>query len=378
MSGTTTDFHRIVVENIPLIDVRAPVEFAAGAFPTAVNLPLMNDEERHQVGIRYKERGQDAAIELGHELVSGAVKEERIAAWKQFIETHPETLIYCFRGGLRSRLSQEWAEGAIGREILRLEGGYKAFRNYLMNHLEPSWLKSTPLVVGGRTGSGKTLLLHKLNNVVDLEAIANHRGSSFGRFIHPQPTQIDFENNLAWSMIRHEQVGHAHMIVEDEGRHIGSRYIPKALVEHFAAADVIQLETPLVDRVQITFDEYVTSAQSLFVETYGESGLAEWLDDIRGSLSRIRKRLGGERFKRVNQLVDDGYALQQASGDTSGHKRWVELLLVEYYDPMYDYQLDQKKRKIVFRGTAADVLEYIALRDEHVDPRNTQNARSFR
>lgn len=363
MAKTTNDFYRIVVEDVPLIDVRAPVEFSAGAFPTSVNLPLMNDEERHRVGIRYKEKGQDSAIELGHELVSGAVKEERIAAWKQFIELNPETLIYCFRGGLRSRLSQEWASEAVGREILRLEGGYKAFRTYLMNHLEPSWLKSVPLVVGGRTGSGKTLLLQQLKNVVDLEAIANHRGSSFGRFIQPQPTQINFENNLAWSMIQHEHADHSLMVVEDEGRHIGCRYIPRPLVQHFAGADVIQLETPLIERVRITFDEYVASAQQLFTDAYGNEGLSEWLEDIRGSIARIRKRLGGERFKRVNQLLDDAYRYQLETGDSAGHELWVKLLLVEYYDPMYDYQLEQKQQKIVFRGDADEVLEYITSRN---------------
>ena len=127
-----------------------------------------------------------------------------------------------------------------------------------MEHLESDWLKSTPLVLGGRTGSGKTLLLHQLENIVDLEAIANHRGSSFGRFINPQPTQIDFENRLAWALIQHEHIGHTWMVVEDEGRHVGCRYLPLPLVEHFAEADVVLLETPLAERTQITFDEYVT------------------------------------------------------------------------------------------------------------------------
>ncbi|MDF7826227.1 tRNA 2-selenouridine(34) synthase MnmH [Pontiellaceae bacterium B12227] len=359
MGKTTKDFHRIVVEDVPLIDVRAPVEFSAGAFPNAVNLPLMNDEERHLVGIRYKQQGQESAIALGHELVSGGVKEARIAAWQQFINENPSALIYCFRGGMRSQLSQDWASAAVGREVQRLEGGYKAFRTYLMEHLEPGWLNSRPLVVGGRTGSGKTLLLHRLNNVVDLEAIANHRGSSFGRFINPQPTQINFENNLAWALIQHEAATHPLMVVEDEGRHVGSRYLPKPLVEYFAAADVIQLETPLIERVQITFDEYVTAAQASFSAVYGDDGLFQWLEDIRGSLSRIRKRLGGERFKRINQLLQKAYDHQLETDESSVHKRWIEVLLIEYYDPMYDYQLENKKQKIVFHGGADEVLKYI-------------------
>jgi tRNA 2-selenouridine synthase len=359
MGNTTNDFNRIVIEDVPLIDVRAPVEFAAGAFPNAVNLPLMNDDERHQVGIRYQQGGQDAAIKLGHELVNGSIKENRIAAWKQFIEENPAALIYCFRGGLRSQLSQEWAEASVGREIQRLEGGYKAFRNYLINHLEPSWMKSTPLVVGGRTGSGKTLLLHRLKNRVDLEGIANHRGSSFGRFLNPQPTQIDFENRLAWALIQHEAAHHSFMVVEDEGRHIGNRCIPQLIMEHFDGGDVVLLETPLVERVQITFDEYIKAAQLKYADTFGDAGLFQWLEDIRGSILRIRKRLGGERLKRINQLLDEAYEYQLATGDAEGHKRWVEVLLVEYYDPIYDYQLEQKKEQIVFCGDTEEVLKYI-------------------
>lgn len=363
MGGTTNDFHRIVIQDIPLIDVRAPVEFAAGAFPNAVNKPLMNDEERRLVGICYKEHGQHAAIQLGHELVCGVVKQERIAAWKSFIENHPSALIYCFRGGLRSQLSQAWTEQAVGRGIQRLEGGYKAFRTYLINHLDPGWLKSIPLVLGGRTGSGKTLLLQRLGNVVDLEAIANHRGSSFGRFIEPQPTQINFENRLAWTLIQHEHIGHKLMVVEDEGRHVGSRYLPQPLVEHYAGGDVVLLETPLVERVQITFDEYVRAAQAKFVDAFGDEGLFQWLEDIRGSMYRIRKRLGGERLKRVNQLLDQAYEVQQETGGSEAHKHWVELLLVEYYDPMYDFQLEKKKEKIIFRGSADEVLEYLKSKD---------------
>jgi len=330
MNKVTDNFHRLVVENVPLIDVRASVEFTAGAFPTATNLPLMNDEERRLVGICYKEQGQTAAIALGHTLVCGPIKEARIAAWVAFLEQHPHALIYCFRGGLRSQLSQEWAEQALGREIPRLEGGYKAFRTYLMEQLDPQLISSKPIVVGGRTGSGKTLLIQNLENVVDLEAIANHRGSSFGRQISEQPTQIDFENRLAWALIQHRSVGHRHMILEDEGRHVGRRYLPRPLSDHFEQASVVHLEIPLEARVQITFDEYVTVAQTAFTDAFGEDGLFQWLEDLQGSLQRIRKRLGGERLKRVSQSMQSAFDHQQATGDASAHKQWVELLLREY------------------------------------------------
>jgi tRNA 2-selenouridine synthase len=203
------DFRSIVLNETPLIDVRAPVEFAKGAFPHAVNLPLMDDEERRLVGITYKERGNAEAVKLGHTLVSGEVKAARIKAWNDFIDTHPDAKLYCFRGGQRSQISQEWIAQS-GREIVRLKGGYKAFRNYLMEETERSITRFNPLVLGGRTGSGKTILLHQLENAIDLEGLANHRGSSFGRTLVPQPSQIDFENALAYALIQKLEAGYAH------------------------------------------------------------------------------------------------------------------------------------------------------------------------
>ena len=102
---TTNDFRQIVIDDVPLIDVRAPVEFESGAFPNAVNLPLMNNEERHLVGIRYKEQGNAEAVKLGHELVGGNVKAERVAAWAEQLDRRPDSMIYCFRGGMRSQSS---------------------------------------------------------------------------------------------------------------------------------------------------------------------------------------------------------------------------------------------------------------------------------
>ena len=107
---TTSDFKNIVLEDIPLIDVRAPIEFKKGAFINSINLPIMNDEERHLVGICYKEKGNLEAVKLGHELVSGNIKDERIKSWESFINKNPKSMIYCFRGGSRSSISQEWIE----------------------------------------------------------------------------------------------------------------------------------------------------------------------------------------------------------------------------------------------------------------------------
>ena len=117
---TTKDYKRIIYENIPLIDVRAPIEFEKGAFQNAINIPLMNDEQRHVVGIEYKKNGKEEATKLGYELVSGKIKEKLISDWKIQIEKHPNSILYCFRGGSRSKISQERIKTYLNINILRL------------------------------------------------------------------------------------------------------------------------------------------------------------------------------------------------------------------------------------------------------------------
>ncbi|HAP53946.1 MAG TPA: tRNA 2-selenouridine(34) synthase MnmH, partial [Marinobacter adhaerens] len=131
----TDDYLSLFLNDVPLMDVRAPVEFSRGSFPNTENAPLMNDEERHRVGICYKEKGQDKAIELGHQLVSGDIKAQRIEAWKRFVARHPNGYLFCFRGGLRSRLTQQWIREA-GIDYPLVKGGYKALRRFLIDSLE--------------------------------------------------------------------------------------------------------------------------------------------------------------------------------------------------------------------------------------------------
>ncbi len=355
----TNEFYNIVVENIPLIDVRAPVEFSAGAFPMAVNLPIMDDLDRHLVGICYKKKGKDAAFELAHHRVSGQVKEERIAAWCDFVDKHPNALFYCFRGGMRSKTAQRWFEEKNGSKVARLAGGYKAFRRYLIDSLNPENISAVPVILGGRTGTGKTILLRKLANAIDLEEIAHHRGSAFGSFLTPQPSQIDFENNLACAIIRHGHEGFKYMILEDEGNYIGARYIPKELAAYWKRDSMVLLECDLAFRIETTFQEYVGDAQKQFLDFYGEEEyLKLWREDIEARVQRIRKRLGGERLKKVLGLIDAAHKEQLRCGDSRGHSNWIEVLLSEYYDPMYDYQIEKSKRTIVFRGNFSEVHTY--------------------
>ena len=353
----TEAFRSIVLEDRPLIDVRAPVEFNKGAFPTATNLPLMNDEERHLIGIRYKEQGNTSAVQLGKELV-GPLKQERIKAWSDFVQAHPDAYLYCFRGGQRSQISQAWLKEA-GVNITRLKGGYKAFRAFLMSQSEEISSEANTLIIGGRTGSGKTLLINKIQNSIDLEGLANHRGSSFGRFITSQPSQIDFESMLSYALIKHQEQKHKRLVIEDESHNIGQLYIPKPVFDNFRKGRRIILKAPMKERVEITFEEYVKQALLDYKKQYGVDGINIWYNDANASLNRIKKRLGNERYIVLNKMFYDAFLEQKERGNLELHKRWIEILLKEYYDPMYDYQIEKSEIPTIFEGNADEVLAYL-------------------
>ncbi|MCJ7765694.1 MAG: tRNA 2-selenouridine(34) synthase MnmH, partial [Thiovulaceae bacterium] len=256
-------------------------------------------------------------------------------------------------------ISQEWLSGA-GTKIIRLKGGYKAFRNYLITELEQSPLHFKPIILGGRTGSGKTILLKKVQNSIDLEGLANHRGSSFGRKITPQPRQIDFENDLAYDLIQQLDRGFKHLVFEDEGKNIGTVYMPKAFAGYLAEGPLVILETPTQERVEITFDEYVVQAQKMYENAGYDDALKEWKDDIQSAMKRIERRLGSQRHKEVSDIFENALSEQMRSGSLDGYKEWVEYLLREYYDPMYDYQIQKRAGQVAFRGSGEEVLAYLA------------------
>jgi tRNA 2-selenouridine synthase len=148
----TADYRALFLADAPMADLRAPGEFAHGAFPEAHSLPLMTDEERAEVGTCYKRKGQQAAIELGHRLVSGEIRAARLAQWVDFARRHPDGYLYCFRGGLRSQTVQQWLrEAGIAYPLVR--GGYKAMRRFLLDELERSLSGAEIILISGKTGS---------------------------------------------------------------------------------------------------------------------------------------------------------------------------------------------------------------------------------
>lgn len=355
----TKDFKRLVLDETPLIDVRAPVEFEKGAFPNAVNIPIMDDEQRHRIGIRYKQAGNEKAVELGKELVSGEDKDQKIHDWVARFNDRPDTVIYCFRGGQRSRISQDWIQEALGREITRIDGGYKAFRHYLMDAMLPENMTFQPIRLGGHTGSGKTILLKELPFSIDLEGIANHRGSSFGNQITPQPSQIDFENLLAYRLIQLQELGYKHLVFEDEGKNIGRCFVPKDFSLHYRQSPLVVLQVPVEERAHIILKEYVTDSQASHIAYYGDQGMENWLAYIVGSIDKAKRRLGGDRHKNMTDMVTEAYRKQLIDGNDLHHLPWILDFLVYYYDPMYEYQLDQNKDHIIFSGNRDEVRDYL-------------------
>ena len=354
------EYRRLFINDVPMIDLRAPIEFIQGAFATSTSLPLMSDDEREAVGTCYKDQGQDAAIILGHQLVSGDLKAERIAAWKAFIDQNPSGVLYCFRGGLRSRTTQQWIIDECGVDYPRVDGGYKALRRFLIDETERLIEKFNVVVLSGQSGTGKTRILKQIPHAIDLEGLANHRGSAFGNTTTPQPTQINFENNVAIALLKAEAAGYKTIVVEDESRNIGSRHVPPSLHAKMTISTMVMLDVSDEDRINITVQEYAKDIHLDYCEQFGaEQGLEKLSEHLISSLEKLKKRLGGERYARMQQTMNNAIALLATSADYSGFAGIFGELLIDYYDPMYAYQLSQKTERITFKGSREAVLSHL-------------------
>jgi len=360
----TDNYRELFLNDIALMDVRAPVEFDKGAFPNACNIPLLDDDQRHLIGTRYKEQGQDAAIALGWKLATPEVQAERVSAWKQHIAKHPEGYLYCFRGGLRSNLSKKLiAEAGINYPLI--EGGYKAMRRFLIDELDNNSRAlrdpNTPLVlISGRTGSGKTLVINRLSHSVDLEGLARHRGSAFGRQVMPQPAQIDFENALSIAILKlRHQFPSGALFTEDEGRTIGSAALPLEFQACMQQAPRAVLEATVEERIDIALADYVIDARPQYLQAFGDDeGQLKFREQILGNLDRIRKRLGGDRHKVLVECFTSALDEFERSDNPDGFRDGIKVLLTDYYDPMYDYQQGQRDGREIFRGDKEAIVEW--------------------
>lgn len=333
-------------DNQVFIDVRAPIEFQQGHIPNSINAPILNDEERTQVGLTYKKKGNEAAVRLGHEIVSGFNRQKKIEIWKSILQEHPNAILTCFRGGQRSRITQSWLKNE-GFERPLIKGGYKSVRQAFINKINQVSLDYPFLLVSGPTGAGKTAFLSEVNKfwpAVHLEKYAEHRGSAFGGFGRVQPPQAIFENRLGYDLFKIERTlleDRLPLIMEDESRMIGRSVIPENFFLKLRESPIVWLDTPLEKRVVHTFEEYILKAdvsEALF-ERYKKS------------LFNIQRRLGGAQYKEILSIFESCEASWKSRGELEENKVWIESLLVHYYDPLYFGSLEKRKPVVLFKAS---------------------------
>lgn len=314
-------------KSVPVFDVRSPGEFAKGHIPGAINLPLFENKERELVGILYKNKGRQEAIRKGMEIVGPKMTALVDEAVKN--SDSKEILLHCWRGGMRSS-SVAWLFEAAGLTVYLLEGGYKSYRKYIRENMLN---KRLPIVLGGLTGSGKTILIRALlgagEPVIDLEGLANHRGSAFGGVgLKSQPSSEHFENLLYEHVCKFP--GKGFVWVEDESRRIGELFIP----ENFHIA---MRKSPVVF-VKIGDEE----RRSILVNEYGNQPH----DELLASIKILTKRLGGLVTKNALEALD--------KKDYGG----VVDLLLPYYDKLYSYGIEKRPASNIFHINLTQLTEY--------------------
>jgi tRNA 2-selenouridine synthase len=213
------------------------------------------------------------------------------------------------------------------------------------------------IVIGGQTGCGKTMLLNEIDNSIDLEGLANHRGSAFGNNVSPQPKQIDFENNLSIELIKKESF--SQLLIEDEGNNIGMIHIPDSIKLKSRDSKIILLTASLEDRLRISLKSYVVDMERQFKAINSEKGFENFSNYWLTSLYKIQKRLGGDRYQSLLTQLKLALKNHQNNGDINDYLPLIESLLVDYYDPMYNFQINNKKQRVIFEGNCQEVKKFL-------------------
>lgn len=310
--------------SLPVADVRSPGEYSCGHIPGAVNIPLFDDDQRAEVGTVYKQEGNMEAVLRGIDLAAPGMssKLKRGVA----LATSGRLLVHCWRGGMRS-VSMAWLFSTGGLEPLVLEGGYKAYRNYILGDLGR---ERKYIILGGLTGSGKTGILRYMKDageqVTDLEGLASHRGSAFGALGQPpQPSSEHFANMLFddLSALRDDEP----VWLEDESRNIGTVFMPDCFFSRMQAAPVIALMMSIDTRLPRLLEEYTSFPA----------------EEIMASVVKISKRLGGDRTREAVEALH--------RGDYSTAIR----ITLEYYDKSYHYGLSKRPEgQVIYIKTDTD------------------------
>jgi tRNA 2-selenouridine synthase len=317
---------------IPVVDVRSPSEFRLGHIPGAINIPLFNDEERALVGTKYKKEGRLPAIIEGLRHTGPAM----VSKLEQGLKTATDgkLLVHCWRGGMRSE-AMAWLFSLGDIDVAVLDGGYKAYRRYILGKLSE---KRKMIVLGGMTGSSKSHILRYLGSaghqVLDLEKLANHKGSAFGALGQPpQPTTEQFANFLFKEWIRSD--ASKPCWVEDESRNIGSVFLPDQFYLNMQDTPVIVLVMDIKTRLPRLMEEYSKYPP----------------ESLKASVLKITKRLGGDNTRDAIEAIETGNIAKA-----------IEISL-NYYDKAYRFGLTRKESKnIIYVETDTDDIEVNAMK----------------
>jgi tRNA 2-selenouridine synthase len=307
---------KFLQEKLLLLDVRSEKEFAQAHIPGAVNIPLLNDDHRHQVGITYKSNGRDAAVLKGFDLVG-----EKFADFIREVKkltTEKHVMLYCWRGGMRSDI-MSWTLGMGGFKCFKLKGGYKAYRALVFKILnEPRKV----VVLGGKTGSGKTDVLNVLKKkgeqAICLETLASHKGSAFGALgMPPQPRNEMFQNMLAeeWLKADAEKI----LFLENESLTIGPILLPPKIYDSIRSSPVVEIMMSREQRLKRIVNEYGKFPEDVLIE----------------NTEKLRKRLGGLQTQNAIEALKQGVKV-----------KWVEAVL-QYYDKAYQFGNDSRKNPLI-------------------------------
>ena len=327
----------IATRNAIIIDVRSPAEYEHAHIPSALNLPLFDNEQRAMIGTTYKKQSREAAIKAGLPLFGNKMLSmvELVENWiatrkKENEYSHPVIYVHCWRGGMRSA-AVAWLLDLYGYKVMQLNGGYKAYRNWVLDQFNINYNVN---VVGGYTGSGKTEILKALQQkkyaVIDLEAIAHHKGSAFGAIGQPaQPSQEMFENILAETLFELNKNKKC-IWLEDESQRIGKVIIPTTLFHLMRKSTCYFLTIPFEERLKF------------IVEGYGKLDTKSLLE----ATQRIQKRLGGLETKNALQHLEQG-EIKEAFA-----------ILLKYYDKWYEKNTQNTELpKIKLIRVHSDVVE---------------------
>lgn len=317
----------ISMDHIPIIDVRSPKEFQHGHIFSAHNIPLFENAERVEVGKAYKIKGKDDAVQLGLKIV-GPKLEHFISEAKK-ISPQKEIIVHCWRGGMRSE-SFAWLLNIAGFSVYKLANGYKAYRNFVLKKFEK---KFQIIVLGGMTGSGKSELLKCIadagEQIIDLEKIASHKGSAFGQVgMGPQPTQEQFENNLAHALYKIDL--NKPVWFEDESHAIGQVWTPDVLFKQMREAPVVKIEVGNETRVNQLVKEYSLAP----------------ISELKNAIEKIRKRLGGLNTELALEALDKKDFHSAAS------------LSLSYYDKAYHFGLSKRPTSNIYPLPLENISTY--------------------